>query len=233
MTDKPFPSFSDWTKARHPHGWVLARRTASMVAKYGPEKTFFSQAGYAKEERAYEKMIADSVAGEPLPTLVQFFLAETARERPLGRVEDGLRLALERAVANQEHVPYDDHDDDGDLARFLAGVVGVIDATRCEQSYIYEHATRHGAVWKSDNVGRGVPVGFVGDDPVYVSLSTATVNGGKVLFYEATSKVVDHDLVRAWLEKHLPATARVDGQLNHSDATNWHNVLPRAVQEAA
>ena len=57
------------------------------------------------------------------------------------------------------------------------------------------------------------------------------VGGHKILFVDPTSRVVDHEMIRAWLQANAPVTAfhGCDPRkgLNIVDAGNFHNVLPR------
>jgi len=65
--------------------------------------------------------------------------------------------------------------------------------------------------------------------PVYISMNVDTIKGHKILFYYATSRYTDSQLVREYLEKVMPKSGfRPDGEyLNNTDAMNFHNVFPR------
>lgn len=115
-----------------------------------------------------------------------------------------------------------------ELDRYLEGVVGAIeDSSSLAVSYIYEKVGKEG--W-GENRGGGFlhTVGEVGDMPVCVSLLTYTIRGHKILFVEPTSQVVDHRMVRQWIEEVLPQSAWHEGrqQFRISDANNWPNALP-------
>jgi hypothetical protein len=77
------------------------------------------------------------------------------------------------------------------------------------------------APWEQLNPGCVVTVGHLAKMPVCVSLSWSRVHGQLVLFWEATSMVVDNRLVEAWLTKHVPAYK--DGR--HTNAINFHNCV--------
>lgn len=116
-----------------------------------------------------------------------------------------------------------------EIDRYLEGVVGCIeDSSSLAMSYIYEKVGKEG--W-GENRGGGFlhTVGTVGDMPVCVSLLTYTIRGHKILFVEPTSQVVDHRMVRKWIESVLPQTAWNEGrqQFRISDANNWPNAIPR------
>lgn len=119
-----------------------------------------------------------------------------------------------------------------EMADFLAGVVGAVEANSYEQMCIWQdYHKEHGMSWNARAQGFLETVGHVGDMPVCISLQTVEIDGHKILFYEATSQVVDYRLVEAWLEKTLPDTARDEGRngyLNRTDAMNFHNVMHSA-----
>jgi hypothetical protein len=64
---------------------------------------------------------------------------------------------------------------------------------------------------------------------VVISLTVNTVHGHRILFLEATSMVVDHQMIEDWLKANLPPTAfKDDGKyLNKENAMNFHTLLPR------
>ena len=112
---------------------------------------------------------------------------------------------------------------------FLRGTAGVIEATTCEHQYLWQEFTTESADWVSDMAGIEVTVGGIGDMPVYISLRCAVIRGHKIVFYHATSQVVDHRMIREWLDMHMPQSAfdREGERLNRTDATNFYNVFPR------
>lgn len=114
------------------------------------------------------------------------------------------------------------------IVAFMDGAVGVVEATRAEYCSLYLQAKGR-QTWHDNLGGYGVTVGWLAGKPVCISLLFAHVDGHKLLFIHDTSAVVDHDLIRAWLDKNAPKTAfRDDGRLNMTDATNFGNVFPRA-----
>jgi hypothetical protein len=119
-----------------------------------------------------------------------------------------------------------------ELDRYLEGVVGCIeDSSSIAISYIYKTVTENDGreAW-GENRGGGFlhTVGEIGDMPVCVSILTYTIRGHKILFVEPTSQVVDHRMVREWIESVLPQSAWNEDrqQFRISDANNWHNALP-------
>jgi hypothetical protein len=75
--------------------------------------------------------------------------------------------------------------------------------------------------YDSHSMGIGIQVGEILSRPVCIALSTAVIDGVRVCFYHDTSALVDHDMIREFLEKHAPASAKIDDRLNHIDATNF------------
>ena len=121
-----------------------------------------------------------------------------------------------------------DSEIDDELKSFVEGAVGFCAATREEQHGVWSRLVEHRQPpvgWKQHS-GIGVTIGFLDNRPVHVVLSHVDVAGFKVIFYEATSTVVDYEMVREFIERLAPKSARVGDRLNHTDATNMSNILP-------
>ena len=71
-------------------------------------------------------------------------------------------------------------------------------------------------VWEQIMLGYGDTIGHVGDAPVCVTITFARLFGQVIVFYEATSQVVDHRMVADWLTTAFPASR------GHTNATNFH-----------
>lgn len=117
---------------------------------------------------------------------------------------------------------------DEEITHFVSGAIGFCQATNEEQfglwSRLVEHRTP--AVSWHQHMGIGVTIGYIDDRPVHVVLRHVDVAGFKIIFYEATSTVVDYDMVRVFIELIAPpVSAYRDGRLNHSDAANMVNLL--------
>jgi hypothetical protein len=54
--------------------------------------------------------------------------------------------------------------------------------------------------WKQEGMGFMTCIGELAGRPVCVGGFYARINGIRVMFYEATSQVVDHDMVERWLD---------------------------------
>jgi len=124
---------------------------------------------------------------------------------------------------------------DREMTEFLKGVAGVCEATRCEQSHIWERWHER-LEWKDNPMGYGETVGHLADMPVHISLTTAVIGGRKILFWHATSQVVDHRMIDKWLNENLPVTAFRDGDprkgIFRTDATNFHIIAPSTKKAA-
>jgi hypothetical protein len=119
-----------------------------------------------------------------------------------------------------------------EMDKFLHGVVGAVEANSYESLCLWhEQHERAGKTWKQGSGGCMVQVGELADMPVCVSLFVNEVDGHRILFYDATSRVVDSRMVEKWLKENLPLTAFENGdarkRLNVTNAMNFHNVLPR------
>lgn len=115
---------------------------------------------------------------------------------------------------------------DDDMIALLADCVYAVEATRFEQMCLWQKYTGEGYVWKENLSGRGATVGYLNDMPVAISLNTAVVNGNKILFYNATSVVVDWGMIEEWLQKNMPSdTKKHEGSLRKTDASNFHDAV--------
>lgn len=130
-----------------------------------------------------------------------------------------------------------------DILKYLEGVEGIVEADGYTHHMLWQEfaddptAIRYGPSerfrysWKETGSGYGAFVGEVVDMPVFISLLTATVNDRKLLFWHATSQVVDHRLIEKWFTENLPTTAfrNNDSQegINQTDATNFINIIRR------
>ena len=104
--------------------------------------------------------------------------------------------------------------------------VFVVEATSFERMMLWAENDRRKRVrWEADGHGWLLQVGELGGMPVSVSFVWARLNGYRVVFCEATSQVVDHRQVEAWLEANC--NPRWDGGTRraHCDAMNFHHCL--------
>ena len=162
---------------------------------------------------------------------------ETVEGLDVGLLVDGGKACLYPPAIYRWEPPVEINDNA--LVEFLDGVVGCVEANSFESHQLWAtfhyNAEKLGYTklsWEQGMQGTSRVIGYVqvnGEDkPVNVSLFCNVVDGHKILFYDPCSTSIDHDMVRAWLEKVLPDTARrEDGYINNTDANNFHNVLPR------
>src|SRR4029077_8557157 len=95
---------------------------------------------------------------------------------------------------------------DSEMAKFLEGTVGVCEATDNEQHSLWERWHER-VEWEQNCSGLMETVGTLVEMPVCISLRTAKINGQKIIFWRATSQVVDHRMIDKWLNAALPKSA--------------------------
>jgi hypothetical protein len=103
-----------------------------------------------------------------------------------------------------------------------------VEATDYERLCLWRewHDEQRRVTWQEESRGLLVTVGHVGDRPVCVCLCWATIDGRRVVFYHASSQIVDHPTVEAWVR----ATAMTPGG-THTNAMNFH-VVAHAIERA-
>lgn len=97
-----------------------------------------------------------------------------------------------------------------------------------DNSYLDENYTLHFRKnprndWQQVGLGHGTEVGTFAEHPVFVSFSWNFINGFPVCFYEPTSLVVNHKMVRDYIDKFGANQALKVGGVGlnrHDDATN-------------
>lgn len=121
---------------------------------------------------------------------------------------------------------------DPELSAFLDGVIGVVEANSFEHLMLWQENHKR-LNWSSHgSKGMWFQIGQFGGMPVCVSLHIDEIDGHRIVFYDPTSRVVDNEMVREWLNAILPASCRdKSARLNITDAMNFHNVLPRRTRQ--
>ncbi len=105
-------------------------------------------------------------------------------------------------------------------------VVGVVEATRYEELRLYEkYHIEKGYSWEQQRSGQLVTVGRLLDRPICIAPMVHTINGKRILFVEATSALVDWQMIEEWLIKNLPSSAFNGKYLNMTNACNFHNLV--------
>ena len=80
--------------------------------------------------------------------------------------------------------------------------------------------------WESESRGWAPTIGYLDDKPVVVSLSYAKLNGHRVVFYYAPSMIVDHEMVRNWIDHHTQHL-EFEGRQCHTNANNFAHCYRR------
>jgi hypothetical protein len=103
----------------------------------------------------------------------------------------------------------------------------MVEATNCEKFYLWarysdQSVTRHNSdrsvTWETLE-SSFYTVGHLENRPIVVSISWHRINNYVVMFYEATSKLVDWAMIESWLAKQFP-------HIKHKyDAANFRHCL--------
>lgn len=112
----------------------------------------------------------------------------------------------------------------------------VVEATHTEYFFLWKqysnqaiHKTEANVyVWEQINEGISETVGHLGwfgTHPVCVSMFWARINGTLIMFYEAISRMVDHEMVRKFIASKCSPRWDKGHREAHCDAMNFHHVL--------
>ncbi len=110
------------------------------------------------------------------------------------------------------------------------GVFFIVEANSFELDYLRQQFNNNTfplwkrKSWEDVNVGRSATIGSCAGKPVCISLRYITINNKLVCFYNATSVVVDYNMVEEWL-RYYGKNVKVDGQWAHCDANNFHQCI--------
>lgn len=112
-------------------------------------------------------------------------------------------------------------------------VVFLVEATHHEQhkfwvDHHYKPRPESPVVrWEQEGMGHTITIGELDKRPVCVSIFYAKINDKRVLFYEGTSQVVDHNMIEEWLHHFTLKTIRWDNgqRWAHCDSSNFHLCL--------
>lgn len=85
-------------------------------------------------------------------------------------------------------------------------------------------------IWEQDCRGRIETIGKLNKKPVAVCIFWYRIEGVAVGFYEATSVVVDHDMVRNWLEKTYPKAQFTNASNFHHCAHDISNLTKKKIE---
>lgn len=95
-------------------------------------------------------------------------------------------------------------------------VVFSVEANSFEKHALWN---KHQDKLKLDSHGKLITVAKVNERPICISVILGTINQKKILFWHATSELVDYKLINEWLNAFLPQPLDAD---NHCDPTNFH-----------
>lgn len=112
-----------------------------------------------------------------------------------------------------------------EITTFLSDIEAIIECDSFSQHALWKEFHER-CEWKQNLSGYGVTVGYLAEQPVFISILKAVVDSVTILFINPTSEVVDWRMIEKWLKKNMPATAYRDSTyLNKQDAQNFSNAL--------
>jgi hypothetical protein len=103
-------------------------------------------------------------------------------------------------------------------------VVFVVEADDFAQQALWERWHKK-LSWQPSTRGEMIQIGLLSDRPVVITLFIHTLQGHKVLFYSATSQVVDHKMVEEWFDEHCCPKWDNGTRTARTDANNFHHVI--------
>lgn len=106
-----------------------------------------------------------------------------------------------------------------DVLKYLQGIDGICEANSFETMSLWDDYTKkYNYTWKETGYGGYLlTVGFIKKHPICISVSKAIVRGKTILFWDASSLLVDHRKIDKFFKKYLPGVPR-------TNAMNFHNV---------
>jgi hypothetical protein len=116
-----------------------------------------------------------------------------------------------------------------EIDEYLSNAIGIVDANSFEVHMLWKEATqyRNRRDWEQIGHGYSETVGHLNNMPVCVSVNSAIIDGHKIIFIDAKSRIVDHRMIDTWLEKTFPKSAfKEDGRINRTNADGFHNIFP-------
>lgn len=108
--------------------------------------------------------------------------------------------------------------------------VYLIEATDFEKHCLWRERTPNG--WRQDTLGWSAVCGSVEGNPVNVVYSRVWLDGQEVVFFEAVSRFVDHEMVREAIEDRWPGVKRTDANNFHLALHEVERLNEAAIEEA-
>ena len=113
----------------------------------------------------------------------------------------------------------------------------VVEASSYEQQALWEkYALQAGSDsntrvdWQDQTRGWLVQVGKLDNRPICIHVRGAMLNGLAVLFYGATSEVIDWKMIEGWFKEQCWPKWDNNTRRAHCDAMNFHHCLGVAMQ---
>lgn len=113
----------------------------------------------------------------------------------------------------------------------------VVEASSFEQQALWEaHAVQAGGDnstridWLDQTRGWLLEIGRLDNRPICINVRGSLLNGLAVLFYDATSQVVDWQMIEDWFQERCWPKWDNNTRRAHCDAANFHHCLQVARQ---
>lgn len=120
----------------------------------------------------------------------------------------------------------------------LAKTLFVVEATSFETQCLWAENAKDSSCrrftprqWEQVNPGWLVTVGELDSRPICVSMSWSRIDGHLVMFWEATSQVVDTVQIEKWLSQHFAGKWDNGTRQATTNAMNFHHCL-NAIDDA-
>lgn len=103
--------------------------------------------------------------------------------------------------------------------------VYIFEGNSNEELYAWQQYKDH---WKQENSGFLITVGTLLGRPICISVGAFTLYGQQVFKYEATSMLVDHEMIDEWLNHHFPKLMPAEGYQHRIGGSNFHIIAHAA-----
>jgi hypothetical protein len=100
----------------------------------------------------------------------------------------------------------------------------VVEANSFEEHTLWREYHKS-EVWEQETAGLMIEVGKVNELPVCISCTWSIINGMRVLFWDATSRMVDHKMIEAWFEENCCPRWANDTRVAKTNAMNFHRAV--------
>jgi hypothetical protein len=111
----------------------------------------------------------------------------------------------------------------------------VVEATSTEQYYLWKDASPN-CKWEQGMSGLAIEVGKLGGPlqekrPIVITCQWNRINGMDVLFWEATSRLVDYRMIEEWFKQNCYPYEHSSGKAAKCDAMNFHSCIRYSKEE--